>query len=93
MENYRMNYNACRSCRVMPREAVRKTPPFSNDCGCSDKVENTGVYTHADHLPLTMAYVPFQQFHTTFELHKALQVGTVFPELCKPFCGKRGVRR
>ena len=43
--------------------------------------------------PLTMAYVPFQQFHTTFELHKALQVGTVFPELCKPFCGKRGVRR
>ncbi|MFQ7549658.1 MAG: spore coat associated protein CotJA [Blautia marasmi] len=27
---------------------------------------------------------------TTFELCKALQMGTIFPELCKPFCGKRG---
>ena len=28
-----------------------------------------------------------------FELKKALQVGTIFPELCKPFCGRRGGRR
>ncbi|MGI6006380.1 MAG: spore coat associated protein CotJA [Ruminococcus sp.] len=40
-----------------------------------------------------MAYVPIQEFHTTFELCKALKMGTLFPELCKPFCGKRGVRR
>ena len=37
-----------------------------------------------------MAYVPYQEFAPTFELKKALQVGTIFPELCKPFCGRRG---
>ena len=26
-------------------------------------------------------------------LQYALNVGTIFPQLCKPFCGKRGVRR
>ncbi len=36
-----------------------------------------------------MAYVPYQEFAPTFELKKALQVGTIFPELCKPFCGRR----
>ena len=62
-----MHYNACRSCRVMPREAVRKSAPVSSGCGCSDRVDNTGIYTHADHLPLTMAYVPCQQFSTVCE--------------------------
>ena len=42
-------------------------------------------------MPIAMAYVPWQPaFHHTFNLCKALQVGTIFPDLCKPFCGKRG---
>lgn len=42
-------------------------------------------------MPVAMAYVPFQPaFHHTFPLCKALQEGTIFPDLCKPFCGKRG---
>lgn len=41
---------------------------------------------------LAMAYVPWQVFYTTFDLAKALQVGTLFPELYKPFCGKGGTR-
>lgn len=44
-------------------------------------------------LPLAMAYVPWQPFGNTYEPCKALQLGTIFPELCKPFCGKRGVCR
>jgi len=40
-----------------------------------------------------MAYVPYQKFAPTLELKKALQVGTIFPELCKPFCGRRGGSR
>lgn len=44
-------------------------------------------------LPLAMAYVPWQTFGNTYEPCKALQLGTIFPELCKPFCGKRGVCR
>ncbi len=40
--------------------------------------------------PLAMAYVKIQQYDTTFPPAKALQMGTIFPDLCKPFCGKRG---
>lgn len=44
-------------------------------------------------LPLAMAYVPWQSFNNTYEPCKALHTGTIFPELCKPFCGKRGACR
>ncbi|UWP61335.1 spore coat associated protein CotJA [Ruminococcus gauvreauii] len=37
-----------------------------------------------------MAFVASQKFKTTFEPCKGLKMGTIFPELCKPFCGKRG---
>ena len=41
-------------------------------------------------MPVGMAYVPWQCFHETFEVDKALQCGTIFPELSKPFAGKGG---
>lgn len=41
-------------------------------------------------LPLAMAYVPWQHFSETYDLCKALQVGTIFPDLNLPFCGRRG---
>ncbi|MDY3918534.1 MAG: spore coat associated protein CotJA [Candidatus Limivivens sp.] len=41
-------------------------------------------------LSLAVAYVPWQTFHDTFEPCKGLQMGTIFPELCLPFCGKGG---
>lgn len=43
-----------------------------------------------DQLPLTMAYVPMQQYTESYDPEKALCAGTLFPELDKPFCG-RGV--
>lgn len=39
---------------------------------------------------LAMAYVPWQRWGQTYELKKAMCAGTVFPELDKPFLGKRG---
>lgn len=51
---------------------------------------NAEMFSHLKHLPLAMAYVPCQEYNTTFDLCYALKVGTIFPELCKPFCGKRG---
>lgn len=42
-------------------------------------------------LPLAMAYVPYQQWKTAYSPDKALQAGTVFPELDLPFRG--GMRR
>ncbi|MCD8154424.1 MAG: spore coat associated protein CotJA [Clostridiales bacterium] len=65
----------------------------AGDCGCRTP-EDTGkvpeMYAYLSYLTPAMAYVPCQKFTETFDLCKALQVGTVFPQLCKPFCGKRG---
>ena len=45
-------------------------------------------------MALAMAYVPMQQFKTVYEPNEALQYGTIFPELNKPFLGwKGGCRR
>ncbi|MDO4344543.1 MAG: spore coat associated protein CotJA [Eubacteriales bacterium] len=42
-------------------------------------------------MSLAMAYVPWQPaFSNTFDLCTSLRAGTIFPDLCKPFCGKRG---
>lgn len=40
-----------------------------------------------------MAYVPFQQLDRTFAPERALEAGTLFPELDKPFCGKQVMHR
>jgi len=37
-----------------------------------------------------MAYVPFQEYGEVYEDLKALECGTLFPVLNKPFLGKRG---
>ena len=63
-----------------------------NEC----KRQNYGRNTHNSmdslgQFPIAMAYVPWQRFDQTYDLSKALCVGTIFPELDKPFCGKRGV--
>lgn len=44
-------------------------------------------------MALAIAYVPWQRWNQTYDLEKALQVGTIFPDLDKPFLGKRGVCR
>lgn len=40
--------------------------------------------------PVAMAYVPWQQWYTVYDLEKGLTCGTIFPELDKPFRGVRG---
>ena len=40
-------------------------------------------------LPIAMAYVPMQQWKTTYSPSEALCTGTVFPELNLPFKGGR----
>ena len=46
----------------------------------------------AENFALAMAYVPMQHFKSVYELDEALQVGTIFPELNKPFKGWKGGR-
>ena len=40
-----------------------------------------------------MAYVPWQNFTKVYDPKKALQAGTIFPELDKPFTGKCMMRQ
>lgn len=82
--------------RMAERTAERNQYEGSSDCAChmpGTTSQNAEMYTHIDQMVPAMAYVPCQKFKTTFDLCYALNAGTVFPELCKPFCGKRGVRR
>ena len=43
-----------------------------------------------DNFALAMAYVPMQQFKSVYEVDEALETGTIFPELTKPFMGWKG---
>ncbi len=43
-----------------------------------------------DSFALAMAYVPMQKFKSLYELDEALKLGTIFPELNKPFLGWKG---
>lgn len=74
-----------------PREREASCPSSSNaTCTAGKNNRSDNMYTHLSHLEPAMAYVPYQTFTETFTLPYALNAGTVFPELCKPFCGKRG---
>ena len=43
-----------------------------------------------ERFPIAMAYVPFQHMSHIYEnLDEALKIGTIFPELTKPFLGRR----
>lgn len=44
-------------------------------------------------LALAMGFVPFQAWETPYETDVALQRGTIFPSLDKPFIGEEAVRR
>lgn len=59
---------------------------YSPNCGCDCSISFDQMKLSS--LPLAMAYVPMQSFQQPFELCKALQMGTIFPDLCLPFCGK-----
>ena len=54
------------------------------------KAREYGITPIPEDATVVMAYVPYQSFTSAYDLNYALSVGTIFPQLCKPFCGKRG---
>ena len=54
----------------------------------SEQLQRKFDDTSLKDLPLTMAYVPFQDFDKVYCEADALMYGTLFPELNKPFYGK-----
>lgn len=46
--------------------------------------------SYLEQFPVAMAYVPWQRNCNMYEnLDEAFQIGTIFPELNKPFTGRR----
>ena len=70
--------NNCNSRNCVPAKVV----PV-NECVIQNR-------TNVTSFPLAMAYVPKQYYSELFDLSKGLSMGTIFPELCLPFCGVRG---
>lgn len=86
----------CMSDEMSQKSAGQCECQRKSSCNCHMPgmiPKEAALYEKADMLPPAMGYVPCQKLTRTFDLCYALQVGTIFPELCKPFCGKRGVRR
>ena len=81
-------------CCIPSRTAsnIHKQPSDPPKCTCSSHLEGN-IYAPLKQLNPTMAYVPYQNFTSAYDLDYALSVGTIFPQLCKPFCGKRGGQR
>ncbi len=69
----------------------RYAMPATTECGCN-RTSETPV--NREEYTLAMAYVPWQYYTNTYEPDKALEIGTIFPELDKPFLAEnRGCRR
>ena len=68
---------------------------YANPGSCQNRTvtptcsQTKGFYP--DKFPLAMTYVPWQDWNKQYEFDRALRVGTIFPELDKPFTGRRNV--
>jgi hypothetical protein len=40
----------------------------------------------SEYYPVGMGYIPWQSWKCTYDGHRGLMSGTIFPELDKPFC-------
>lgn len=87
MRNPQMDCDECGNARILDRrddDRGRDRNQCDDDCSRSRDM----LYG----VPLAMGYVPWQNFECTYEPAQALQAGTIFPELDKPFYGRRGMR-
>ena len=85
MDSSRMNRGCCGANNMQNRRAA------SNNMELKMEPRNfPRKMQHVDHMIPAMAYVPMQRFEQIYDLSTALKNGTLFPELCKPFCGKGG---
>lgn len=91
---------ACEICETRAAGCSRETR--TNDCTRETRTDEcerkkrTHKSSREDKLqgmPLAMAYVPWQRWGNLYCACKALQAGTVFEELDKPFLGRGGCNR
>lgn len=83
-KNNRHGNHGCEACDSCDMSCERNRNRCDDDCSRGRDM----LYG----VPLAMGYVPWQNFECTYEPAQALQAGTIFPELDKPFYGRRGMR-
>ena len=74
MDRFQMNRSGCR--------------PYQYTCGMNSGMAGRTDQSFSDmakQVP-AMAYVPYQQWDTTFSAEEGFPKGTIFPQLYKPFC-------
>ena len=64
-------------------------PRCSHSTGSAPTPRNREMVS-GENFALAMAYVPMQQFEETYDPEQALDNGTLFPALNKPFLGRWG---
>ena len=83
-----MNNQYSRGCGYNYRRSAQRDISMEkhsmNDC----RMEN-----HSMEKSLAMGYVPMQVWSQPLPPGKGLQIGTIFSDLYKPFCGKGGACR
>ncbi len=91
MQDY-MN-GASRNMEAMHHMEARRSNEDKRFMEAAQRMEaSRGCGTNIDKFPVAMAYVPWQKFDKMFDdLEKAYCSGTIFPELNKPFTGRRCV--
>ncbi len=92
MANYNMNSD-CNCSQRMPQHRNTHSPGMNPHGMRSRQPMARTCQDQSDPLSgmaIAMAYVPWQFMNETYEPDKALQYGTIFPELNKPFYGKGG---
>lgn len=65
-------------------------PPINGGNGSGGQRPSDSI--NPELLSLAMAFVPYQAWETPYELDVAMQRGTIFPSLDKPFIGEEAVR-
>ena len=68
-----------RRISLVPNENYSNPYPMDND-----------MSAFPSYTPLGMCYVPMQRIKTVYEPEVAFKQGTLFPELDKPWIGRRG---
>lgn len=76
-----------------PMEGRNRMEECPSDCEKPKHRHCECRYDALEDFALAMAYVPWQRWQNLFDPCKALQCGTIFEELFKPFHGKGGCNR
>ncbi|MGN0383280.1 MAG: spore coat associated protein CotJA [Eubacterium sp.] len=77
-----MGYNtsncvsSCRPCSRGYMYGDKLSQQYSSPCEANDS------------MAIGMAYVPWQQWSNVYEIEKGFCIGTIFPDLNKPFLGR-----